>query len=89
VHAFQRSGPSGGSSPSRATSRLSIPIQADREAAELRVPDDRGVGARHRAPALEVPPIPVDHHPEQRSHREGLLALGIAPRIEEVPDRLE
>ena len=63
--------------------------QADRGAAEVRVPDDRGLGAAPAAPALEPARVLVDQGAHQRAHGEGPLASGVGVGREDLGDGRE
>ena len=63
--------------------------QADGVAAEMRVPDDRGLGAGHRRPALEAAAVLVDQRLHDGTHREGALAARIGGVVEDLADGRE
>src|SRR6185437_5563511 len=57
--------------------------------AEACIPDDRGLGADHRLPALEMASVLIDHARHEGAHREGPPSPGIRPIVEDLADVLE
>ena len=66
-----------------------MPMQADRDAADVRVEDDGRLGVGHAGPPLERLVVGVADGAHHGADVEGLLAVGVGRAREDLADRRE